>query len=109
MPEAARVTEITKRPRRQGLAPVIPMPEPSARPQDVADFAASLKALSNYEVWKNVESAVLAPRPPQDKAELDSWRFRLLLDELQWRHSGLEGAGKIADIDKAIAEAHEIQ
>ena len=106
MPEAARITAITKQPRP--LAPVIRMPQPAASPKDIADFAVGLKAMSNYEVWKSVESAVLAPRPSQDNAELDAWRFRLLLDELQWRHSGLEGAGAVADIDKAIAQAHEI-
>lgn len=108
MPETARIDAITKQPQRQGLAPVIRMPEP-ASPQAVADFATSLKALSNYEVWKSVESAVLAPRSPQEKVELDSWRFRLLLDELQWRHSGLEGAGTVADLDKVIAEARAAQ
>lgn len=106
MPETAPVSAITKQSPRRDLAPVISMPEP-ASPQAIADFATSIKALSNYEVWKRVESGVLAPRPLQDKVELDSWRFRLLLDELQWRHSGLEGVGTVADLDKAIAEARE--
>lgn len=108
MPEAVRVTAIAKQPRRQALAPVIPMPEPAASPQAIADFATSLKAMSNYEVRRRVESAILAPRSAEGKAEVESWRFRLLLDELQWRHSGLEGAGKVADLDKAIAEAQRI-
>jgi len=107
MPEAARVTVVSQQPRRQSLAPVIQMPDP-ATPQAIVDFATRLKTLSNYEVWKSVETAILAPRPSQDKAEVDTWRFRLLLDELQWRYSGLEGVGTVADLDRAIAEAHEI-
>lgn len=109
MPEAARVTAIAKQTRRQALAPVISMPEPAASPQAIADFVTNLKAMSNYEVWKSVESAILAPRSPKSGAEVESWRFRLLLDELQWRHSGLEGAGKVANLDKAIAEARQVQ
>jgi hypothetical protein len=104
MPEAARTIAITKQPSRQSLAPVIPMPE---GPQAVADFAANLRKLSNYEVWKRVQSGILA-HPSQDKAEADPWRFRLLLDELQWRHSGIEGAGSVADLDKSFAEAREV-
>ena len=105
MPEAARSTAIPKQPR-QGFAPVIPMPE-SNDVQAIANFATSLRSLSNYEVWKRVKSGILA-RPAQDKSETDSWRFRLLLDELQWRNSGIEGAGSVPDLDKSMAEAHEV-
>jgi hypothetical protein len=106
MPEAARTAAIAKQPRQQSLAPVIPMPE-SNGPQAIAKFATSLRSLSNYEVWKRVQMGILA-HPSEGKAEADSWRFRMLLDELQWRYSGIEGAGSVADLDKAIAEAHEV-
>jgi hypothetical protein len=60
----------------------------------MADYAASLKSLTNYEVWKRVESMILTLTPGQElESEVeDWWRFRVLLDELQWRLSGLEGA-----------------
>jgi hypothetical protein len=82
------------------------MPEPNG-PEAVANFATGLRRLSNYEVWKRVQSGILA-HPSQERAEADSWRFRLLLDELQWRYSGIEGAGSVADLDHTIAEAHEV-
>jgi hypothetical protein len=106
MPEAVRSIAANKSPRRQGLAPVIPMPEQNS-PQAIATFATNLRSLSNYEVWKRVQSGILS-HPSQDKAEADSWRFRMLLDELQWRHSGIEGAGSVPDLDHTIAEAHEV-
>ncbi len=106
MPEAARSTAIAKQPRNQSLAPVISMPE-SNGPQAIVNFATTLRSLSNYEVWKRVQTGILA-HPSQEKAEADSWRFRMLLDELQWRYSGIEGAGSVADLDKTIAEAHEV-
>lgn len=61
-------------------------------PRAVADYAASLKSLTNYEVWKRVESMILMLTPGQESEAEDWWRFRVLLDELQWRLSGLEGA-----------------
>jgi hypothetical protein len=62
--------------------------------QDVAVFAAQVKSLTNYEVWKRVEAMMLTLTPGQEPADsADWWRFQILLDELQWRLSGLEGAG----------------
>lgn len=62
--------------------------------KDVAAFIARVKSLTNYEVWKRVEAMMLTLTPGQEPADsADWWRFQILLDELQWRLSGLEGAG----------------
>lgn len=102
-------TEPTRKPSRPEtrFAPVVSMPDTSS-PEVAAKFAAELRSLSNYEVWERVETAILAPRSAGEKGQTDTWRFRLLLDELQWRYSGIEGAGKVPDLDKAIAEAQEV-
>jgi hypothetical protein len=59
----------------------------------IGAFAKSLRSLTNYEVWERTESAVLQLAPDSDRASQDWWRVQALLDELQWRLSGLEGAG----------------
>ena len=74
-------------------------------PQAVAAYAADLKRMSNYEVWKRVESAIQATSS-QEGTESDSLCFLALLDELQWRHSGLEGAGTLPDLDRTVTETH---
>lgn len=72
---------------------------PNARPPygpaagEMTAYAAEVKRLSNYEVWRNVESALLALAPSQESEEARWWSLRILLDELKWRFSGLEGAG----------------
>ncbi len=71
----------------------LPISAPAPSPQAVAAYAAEVKALTNYEVWKGLESMILTLVPGQEADNDDWWHFRLLLDELQWRLSGLEGAG----------------
>jgi hypothetical protein len=56
-------------------------------------YAAAVKCMTNYEVWRNVQSAISA-RSPGLELEAGDWRsLRILLDELNWRRSGLEGPG----------------
>lgn len=105
MPEASRVNPDSSR-KPSELARVVPVADSYGRSEAMAAFARDIRRLSNYEVWERVETAILAPRPSQEKAELESWRFRVLLDELQWRHSGIEGAGAVADLDRSVVEAH---
>ena len=83
------------------------MPESGKGPQAAGDFTTQIRSLTNYQVWERVQSGILA-RPGEGVAEADPERFRLLLDELQWRHSGIEGPGAIADLDKAMAGGGEV-
>jgi hypothetical protein len=63
---------------------------------EVAAYAAEVRRLTNYEVWRSVESALLAMAPGQE-TENAQWRnLRILLEELKWRLSGLEGSGSVA-------------
>ncbi len=64
---------------------------------EMADYAAEVRRLSNYEVWRNVESALLALAPGQESEETELLNLRILLEELKWRFSGLEGAGSVSD------------
>lgn len=61
--------------------------------REMAAYAAAVRRLTNYEVWRNVEAALLTMVPGQESEESGWWRLRILLDELNWRYSGLEGAG----------------
>ena len=57
----------------------------------IADYAATVRRLSNYEVWKSVQLAI-PPSGPGLGSEEGGWQnLRILLDELNWRHSCLEG------------------
>lgn len=60
---------------------------------EMGAFAASLRSLTNYEVWERTESTMLQLAPVPDSTPQDWLRFEALLDELRWRLSGLEGAG----------------
>lgn len=70
-----------------------PASENRMRPPDIADYAVEVKRLTNYEVWKNVESTLSALAPGQEPEGSQWWALKILLDELRWRLSGLEGAG----------------
>lgn len=59
----------------------------------IGAFARNLRSLTNYEVWERTESAIRQLPPEPDSAAQDWWRVQALLDELQWRLSGLEGSG----------------
>ncbi|HVB98966.1 MAG TPA: hypothetical protein VNJ12_06485 [Candidatus Dormibacteraeota bacterium] len=61
--------------------------------EETAAYTAKVKSLTNYEVWRNVESALLTLMPGQESDEAKWWNLRILLDEVNWRLSGLEGAG----------------
>lgn len=61
--------------------------------EEMGAFAASLKSLTNCEVWERTESTMLQLAPVPDSTPQDWLRFEALLDELRWRLSGLEGAG----------------
>ena len=59
----------------------------------MAAYAAEVRKLTNYEVLREVESA-LATLTPWQGLESSEWNsLRVLLDELKWRLSGLEGTG----------------
>lgn len=66
---------------------------PAPAPGPIASFAKSLRSLTNYEVRRQAESAFMQLPSDQDSEPQDWWRVRALLEELQWRQSGLEGAG----------------
>ena len=66
-------------------------------PAEMAAYAAEVKRLTNYEVWRNAESALLALMPGQEPGDAGWWNLRILLDELNWRFSGLEGAGSASN------------
>lgn len=59
----------------------------------IGAFAKSLRSLTNYEVSERTESAIRQLAPEPNSAAEDRLRVQALLDELQWRLSGLEGAG----------------
>ena len=61
----------------------------------VADYAATVRRLTNYEVWKSVQSALPFSGPGVESVEGDWRNFRIRLDELNWRHSGLEGSASL--------------
>ncbi|HVB34774.1 MAG TPA: hypothetical protein VNJ52_10440 [Patescibacteria group bacterium] len=58
---------------------------------ETAAYAAQVKSLTNYEVLRNVESALLTLGPSREMEATEWWKLRILLDELKWRLSGLEG------------------
>jgi hypothetical protein len=70
----------------------------------VADFAERLKSLTNYEVWTRVEAAIQTMAPNADTETQEWGRFRVLLEELRWRLSGLEGAGSTSEQVLTIEE-----
>jgi hypothetical protein len=59
-------------------------------PAEIAEYAESLKKLTNQEVSERLESATQAVTPSMELDEITWWRIRALLDELHWRLSGLE-------------------
>lgn len=61
--------------------------------REMAAYAAQVKRLTNYQVWNNLESALLAAGRGQEPDAPQWWNIRILLDELKWRLSGLEGTG----------------
>lgn len=72
-------------------------PEQMPRPTEMANFAAEVRKLTNYEVLRMVESA-LGTLTPWQGLEGSEWSsVRILLDELKWRMSGLEGPGAAAN------------
>lgn len=63
----------------------------------IVDYVATVRRLTNYEVWESVQLA-LFPCGAGLQSEEDEWRnLRILLDELSWRHSGLEGSSSGAN------------
>jgi hypothetical protein len=62
-------------------------------PAEMAAFASQVRRFTNYEVWKGVETAMVALAPNQEPDTAEWSNLRILLDELKWRLSGLEGAG----------------
>lgn len=76
--------------------PIDMFPESMLRPGEIAAYAAEVRKLTNYEVLQKVESA-LGTLTPWQGLEGSEWSsLRILLDELKWRQSGLEGAGAAA-------------
>lgn len=68
-----------------------------SRPIEAAAYAAEVGKLTNYEVLRRVESA-LGTLTPWQSLETSEWNsLRILLDELKWRLSGLEGSGAAAN------------
>lgn len=58
---------------------------------ETAAYAARVKKLTNYEVLRSVESSLLTLGPNQEPEDTEWWKLWILLDELKWRLSGLEG------------------
>jgi hypothetical protein len=63
----------------------------------IVDYVAMVRRLTNYEVWKSVQLALFPCGPGLGSEEEDWQNLRILLDELNWRHSGLEGPSSHAN------------
>lgn len=73
------------------------LPDQLPRPTEIAAYAAEVRKLTNYEVLQKVESALGTLTPWQELASSEWSSLRILLDELKWRLSGLEGPGSAAN------------
>lgn len=90
MREVERI-DLATRHNGRNLAREISDPIPVA--METAVYAAEVRKLTNYEVWKNVESALVALAPGQFPESAEWRNLRILFEELKWRLSGLEGTG----------------
>lgn len=89
--------------RKNSKGRKISAPVPEGAPKEAASFAAQVKSLTNYEVWKRVESMKDRFTPGHEAENKDWWRFQILVDELQWRLSGLEGVAISAERPRLVA------
>lgn len=96
-----RVVRTAEKKVSRGRKVSIPVPE--GAPKEAAAFAAKVRALTNYEVWKRVEAMKDSFTPGRETENKDWWRFQILVDELQWRLSGLEGPGTAVERARLVA------
>lgn len=83
--------------RNNGKHPIEMFREQMARSTETAAYAAEVRKLTNYEVLRKVESALGTVTPWQGLEGAEWSNLRILLDELKWRQSGLEGTGAAAN------------
>lgn len=83
--------------RKNGKHSIQVLPGPMPQTTEMSAYADEVRKLTNYEVLRNVESA-LSTLTPWQGLESSEWSsLRILLDELKWRLSGLEGTGSAAN------------
>lgn len=83
--------------RNNGKHPMQAFPGPIPRSAEMSAYADEVRKLTNYEVLRKVESA-LSTLTPWQGLEGSEWSsIQILLDELKWRQSGLEGTGSAAN------------